>query len=86
MRREDHDFDELEDPATWSDDEGVVHPGNKNTRPIVSLRLTHQELAQIEREATKRGLRLTDFIRQAALSTVTAEAVTSPTAPGRIPS
>lgn len=83
MAMEEHDFDELEDPATWSDDEGVVHPGNKNTRPVVSPRLTHQELAQIERDATKRGLRLTEFIRQAALDSLSVDAVPAKGAPAR---
>ncbi len=65
---DDHDFDEIENPATWSDDPGIVHPPVQNRRPIVSVRFSSAELERIENEATKQGLRLTEFIRLAALS------------------
>jgi len=76
-----HDFAELEDPATWEDDEGAVHPPVQNPYAVVSVRLTLQVLERVEQAATAHGLRLTEFIRHAALSTVD----TADTAPKSTP-
>lgn len=67
---DERELNELEDPATWEDDEGTVYPPVQNPRAVVAVRLTPQEVERLERAATAQGLRLPEFIRHAALQWV----------------
>jgi len=50
------ELDELENPATWKDDEGTVYPPVQQPRAVVSVRLTPQEVERLEHEASALGL------------------------------
>ena len=63
----DHDFEELENPETWADDEGFIHPPVVNPGAQLMIRLTIPELRQIESAAIARGLTVIDYIRKAAI-------------------
>jgi hypothetical protein len=61
------ELEELYDPDTWDDESAVVCPPVKNPRAIVSVPFTVDELRQVSEGARGRGLRMTTFIREAAL-------------------
>jgi len=79
------ELDELENPATWKDDEGMVYSPVQQPRAVVSVRLTPQEVERLEHEASALGLRLPEFIRHAALSWVSSADVTPGSTPVRRP-
>lgn len=70
---DDHDLKELEDPATWSDDEGYILPPARNPGAVVSVRFSLDEFVRLGQRASDQGLKVTDFIRNAALDRVKAE-------------
>jgi len=84
MTRGDHDFDEFADPASW-EDEGFVLPPAKNPRAVVSVPFALDEVALLERAVNASGLRLTEFIRQAALSRAASNEATPEPIPVRRP-
>jgi hypothetical protein len=61
------ELEELYDLDTWDDESAVVCPPVKNPRAIVSVPFTVNELRQVSEGARGRGLRMTTFIREAAL-------------------
>ena len=82
---DDHDLNELEDPATWEDDEGTLHPPVQHPKAVVAVRLTLQEVARLEHEATALGMLLPEFVRHAALSWVNSADVVPEALPARRP-
>ncbi len=63
------ELDGLQDPEAW--DEGEVRPAVKSPRAIVSVAFARGDFERIADYATRRGMKTSEFIRRAALETVT---------------
>jgi hypothetical protein len=64
----DEELAELEDPDTWDWESAEVHPPVENPGARVSVRFTAAELGVVERAAEQAGMKLTAYIRAAALA------------------
>jgi hypothetical protein len=65
---------ELEDESSW-DDEGItVHPPVKNPRSIVSVAFSTADFTRVAQHARQKGMKLSEFIRTAALERVETDA------------
>ena len=84
MSWDEQELAELEDPATW-EDESITLPPAQNPGAVVAVRFTSEEVGRLERTATANGLRITEFIRQAALDRATASAADPEPTPVRRP-
>lgn len=58
---------ELQDPAAWDDESVEVLPPVKAPRAIVSVAFSRADLGQIAAYAQRHGMKLSEFIRKAAL-------------------
>jgi hypothetical protein len=81
---DDEELKELEDPESW-EFPGFVLPPVPNPGAVVSVRFSVEEFQALSREASNRRLKVTDFIRQAALSETLHPAQGPDTAPIRRP-
>jgi len=59
---------ELEDPATWDSEHGEERPGVRDPRAVVSVAFSAREFQEVAAHARKSGLKLSEFIRDAALA------------------
>lgn len=65
-----HDLIDLEDEEMWDFDQGTVHPPSKTARAIVPVAFEGDDFKRVAMYARKRGVKLSDFIRKAALERV----------------
>ena len=59
---------ELQDPDTWDWEKGELHPPRPARSAVVAVRFTGDEFDRVATAAEQAGVRLTDWIRQAALA------------------
>lgn len=64
---------ELEDEETWDFGQAVVHPPSKTARAVVPVAFGPGDFERVAAYARERGIKLSDFIRQAALDKVPAD-------------
>lgn len=65
---DDQELLELQDPATWADDEGEVRPPVAEPRAVVAVNFTADDFEQVARAARRRGLKTAAYVREAALT------------------
>lgn len=70
---DERELDELEDEETWDFDQAVVHPPSKTARAVIPVAFGPGEFERVAAYARERGMKLSDFIREAALDKVPAD-------------
>jgi hypothetical protein len=68
MHRE--DLKEIEDPAVWDYDRAEPFPGTELPRASVVVTFSGEDFARVAREAERVGIKVTEFVREAALDKV----------------
>jgi hypothetical protein len=63
----DEELQELEDPATWDWESAERRQSSANARSAVQVTFSQPEFEELAAYTELYGLRLTDFIRRAAL-------------------
>jgi hypothetical protein len=63
----DAELEDLQNPEQW-EDEGETRPGVKSPRAVVSVSFPRDELDCVSAEAQRKGMKLSEFIREAALA------------------
>lgn len=63
----DDELRDLEDPETWNLKKAQVHPSVKGARAVVSVAFPRPAFEQVSKAAEIVGMRLSEFIREAAL-------------------
>lgn len=66
---------ELESDETWDHDRGELRPPVKNRRTVVSVAFPRHDLERVGRAAEQEDMKLSEFIRRAAVSQATTRAV-----------
>lgn len=66
VRWADEELRELEDPDTW-ETASESRPPVKNQRSVVSVAFAREDFEHVARAARQRGMRTSEFIRNAAL-------------------
>ena len=61
---------ELENEETWDFDQATVHPPSKTARAVVPVAFGRGDFERVAAYARDRGMKLSEFIRQAALDRV----------------
>jgi hypothetical protein len=64
----DEELAELEDPETWDWESAKEHPPVESPSARVSVRFSAAKLGVLERAAEQAGLKLTAYVRAAALA------------------
>jgi hypothetical protein len=70
---EEDELRELEDEQTWDFDSATIHPPSKSARAIVPVAFGPGDFEQVAEYARRKGLKLSEFIRQAVLDQIAAE-------------
>lgn len=65
---------ELQDPGTWDDAGGEVLPPVKSPRAVVSVAFSAEDFRRVTEQARRRGMKTSEFIRNAALDRVGTDA------------
>lgn len=60
------EIEELRNPEQW-EEEGSIRPGVKSPRAVVSVSFPRGELERVSEEARRSGMKLSEYIRSAAL-------------------
>ncbi len=68
---DDQELLDLQNPETWADDEGEVRTSVVAPRAVLAVSFTADDFEQISRAARQRGVKTTEFVRNAALSLAT---------------
>jgi hypothetical protein len=63
----------IEDEETWDFDSATIHPPSKSARAIVPVAFGSGDFEQVAEYARKHGMKLSEFIRRAALDRIAAE-------------
>ena len=66
---------ELESDETWDHDRGELRPPVKNRRTVVSVAFPRGDLEAVGRAAEQRRMKLSEFIRRAAVAQAITRAV-----------
>ena len=66
---------ELESDETWNHDRGELRPPVKNRRTVVSVAFPRDDLETVGRAAEQRRMKLSEFIRRAAVDQAITRAV-----------
>jgi hypothetical protein len=74
----DEELAELEDPETWDWESAEEHPPVQTPGARVPVRFSAAELGVLERAAEQAGLKLTAYVRAAALARAQSGAVPEP--------
>ena len=61
------ELQELKDPATWDSEHGEERAGARTSRAVVSVVFSADEFKEVAARARKRGMKLSAYIRDAAL-------------------
>lgn len=67
---DDRELVELKNEETWDFDQATVHPPSKTARAVVPVAFGPGDFERVAAYARERGMKLSDFIRQAALDQV----------------
>jgi hypothetical protein len=67
---EEQELRELQDPDAWDWEHGELHAPVTNAGAVVSVRFTRDEFDRVAAAAERIGLKLTQFIHDAALAHV----------------
>jgi hypothetical protein len=65
------EMSDLEQAETWDFDKAELHPPSKGNRVVVSVAFPRPGFAQVEKCAEHLGMRVSEFIREAALEKAT---------------
>lgn len=68
---DDQELLDLQNPETWADDEGEVRTSVVAPRVVLAVAFTADDFEQIARAARQRGVKTTEFVRDAAMSRAT---------------
>ena len=60
---------ELQNSETWDFGQAVVSPGTRKPRAVVSVAFSRDDLEQVATAARQSDMKISEFIRSAALST-----------------
>ena len=74
----DEELAELEDPESWDWESAAEHPAVETPSARVSVRFSADELGVLERAAEQAGIKLTAYIRAAALARAQSAALPEP--------
>jgi hypothetical protein len=72
--KDEHDLADLENPEFWDAESAELHPGVRNARAVVSVPFAQPEYQRLAAAARERGLSTIQFIREAALAELNAQA------------
>lgn len=67
---DDRELAELENEENWDYDQSVVHSPSKTARAVIPVAFGPGDFERVAAYARARGMKLSDFIRQAALDKV----------------
>ena len=66
---------ELESDDTWDHDSGALMPPATNRRTVVSVAFPYEDIGKIRRAAEHQSMKLSEYIRSAAVDHATTHAV-----------
>ena len=69
MKKRDRDL-ELKNPESWMFSEAEARTPTRPPRAVVSVAFSREDIAKLERHAKAQGLKLSQFIRDAALARI----------------
>ena len=76
--RDEEKLAELQDPANWDYEHAEPFPGTELPHAVVAVRLSGEDFVRVAKQAERAGLKVTEFIRDAALDRAAQESLGEP--------